>query len=236
MADAGMISEANKRAIEQAGLSFILGARISEVPYVVKRWRRDHPDAEIGDGHVFTQHWPADTTENRRDQVIYYQYRAVRARRTLRGTDQQVAKAEAAVAGRAPVKRNRFIQLSGADKSVKRSLEAKARALAGLKGLTIVFAALAVSRWIERATGWSIKKFVTTARRYRTVQIAAGDHALTAADLCQMTYGMHSNGSTVRSVRTNLRQVRKCGVYLPEPNGCAGDRRGVGGVECCFVG
>jgi hypothetical protein len=33
--------------------------------------------------------------------------------------------------------------------------------------LTIVFAALAVSRWIEHQTGWSIKKFVRTARRYR---------------------------------------------------------------------
>jgi len=37
--------------------------------------------------------------------------------------------------------------------------------------LTIVFAALAVSRWIERRTGWSIRKFVTAARHYRTVEI-----------------------------------------------------------------
>ena len=34
--------------------------------------------------------------------------------------------------------------------------------------LTIVFAALAASRWIEHHTGWSIRKFVKTARRYRT--------------------------------------------------------------------
>jgi len=40
--------------------------------------------------------------------------------------------------------------------------------------LTIVFAALAVSRWIEHQTGWSIRKFVKTARRYRTVEIQAG--------------------------------------------------------------
>ena len=48
--------------------------------------------------------------------------------------------------------------------------------------LTIVLAALAVSRWLEQRTGWSIKKFVRTARRYRTVTIRVGDHALTAAD------------------------------------------------------
>jgi hypothetical protein len=48
--------------------------------------------------------------------------------------------------------------------------------------LTVVFAAMAVSHWIEHQTGWSIKKFVRTARRYRTVQIRAGRQILTAAD------------------------------------------------------
>jgi hypothetical protein len=45
-----------------------------------------------------------------------------------------------------------------------------------------VFAALAVSHWIENQTGWSIKKFVRTARRYRTVEIRAGKQTLTATD------------------------------------------------------
>jgi hypothetical protein len=161
-----------------------------------------------------------------------------RARRTLRGIDEQVAKAENAVAGRAPIKRNRFIALDGTAHTVNRELEAKARSLAGLKGyitnlqacpdgtlitadfviaayhrlieieksfrmskhdlqarpiyhhqrdsieahLSVVFAALAVSRWIEAQTGWSIRKFVKTARRYRTIEIQAGDHTITAAD------------------------------------------------------
>ncbi len=48
--------------------------------------------------------------------------------------------------------------------------------------LSIVFAALAVTRYVEDATGWSIKKFVRTARRYRTVQIRAGQQSLTAED------------------------------------------------------
>jgi hypothetical protein len=125
-----------------------------------------------------------------------------------------------------------FVKLTNATKAVNRELEAKARALAGIKGyvaniadpkpeqvigayqrlfqieksfrmaksdlaarpifhhtkdsieahLTIVFAALAVSRWIEDTTGWSIKKFVKTIRRYRTIQIQAGEHVITAAD------------------------------------------------------
>jgi hypothetical protein len=238
VADAGMVSEANQKQIEAAGLSFILGMKIPHVPYAVAQWRREHPDEEIPDGQIFTQPWPAGPNGGRRDQVIYYQYRHHRAKRTLRGIDEQVRKAEQAVAGDAPVKRNRFIQLSGGTRSVNRELEAKARALAGIKGyitnlracpdgtpvtaefvigsyhqlfqieksfrmaksdlqarpiyhrkrdsieahLTIVFAALALSRWIEHQTGWSIRKFVKTARRYRTVQIQAGDHVITAAD------------------------------------------------------
>jgi hypothetical protein len=134
VADAGMISEANQKAIEAAGLSFILGMKIPAVPYVVSQWRREHPDEQIPDGRIFTQPWPAGPNGGRRDQTVYYQYKADRARRTLRGIDEQVKKAEQAVAGNAPVKRNRFIQLSGGTRSVNREPEGKARALAGIKG------------------------------------------------------------------------------------------------------
>ena len=48
--------------------------------------------------------------------------------------------------------------------------------------MTVAFAALAISHWIETQTGWSIKKFVRTARRYRTVTIQAGKQTLTAAE------------------------------------------------------
>jgi hypothetical protein len=90
---------------------------------------------------VFTQPWPAGPSSKRRDQWIYYQYKADRARRTLRGIGEQVARAAKAVTGLAPVKRNRFIQLDGAVKSVNRELEAKARDLAGLKGYVTNLAA-----------------------------------------------------------------------------------------------
>jgi hypothetical protein len=81
VAEAGMVSAANQKAIEAEGLSFILGARI---PDVVKSWRGQHPGQDIPDGRVFTQPWPAGPTGKRRDQVIHYQYKADRARRTLR--------------------------------------------------------------------------------------------------------------------------------------------------------
>jgi hypothetical protein len=232
VADAGMLSENNKQEIEAAGLGFILGNRIGHIPYVISEWREQHPDVDVPDGLTLTQPWPPGPNSTRRDQVIYYQYRADRARRTLKGIDEQIGKAERAVAGKAPVKRNRFITLAGGDKSVNRELEAKARTLAGWKSyitnipnpssefvigayhqlwrieksfrmskhdlqalpiyhhkresieahLAVVFAALAVTHEIEASTGWSTKRFVQTARRYRTIAIRAGDHVLTAEE------------------------------------------------------
>ena len=134
VADAGMLSEANLAAIEDAGLRFIVGARIPEVPYQVAEWRSTTPGRADPDGQVFTQPWVMGPKADPRSRTIFYQYRADRARRTLNGIDQQIAKAEKAVAGQAAVKRNRFVQLTGATKSINRDLEAKARALAGLKG------------------------------------------------------------------------------------------------------
>lgn len=48
--------------------------------------------------------------------------------------------------------------------------------------LTIVFTALTIARRLEAATGWSLKKFITTARRYRQIEITANGHTITAAD------------------------------------------------------
>ena len=119
IADAGMISEANQVALHAAGLSFILGPRIPHLPDVVREWRDKHPGEAIPDGLTLTQPWPATSSEKARgitDRVIYYQFRHDRARRTLRGIDEQVRKAERAVDGHAPVKRNRYIQLAGCDR------------------------------------------------------------------------------------------------------------------------
>ena len=193
-----------------------------------------------------SQPWPAGPSDQRRDETVYYRYSADRARRTLRGIDTQVAKAEKAVAGKIPVKRNRFVHLSGATRSINRDLEKRARTLAGWKGyvtnlpnpdpetvisayhrlynieksfrmsksdlrarpiyhhlrqsieahLTIVTAALAMARWLETTTGWSIRRLITTARRYRTITINIAGHTLTAAaplppDLTQALHNIH---------------------------------------------
>ena len=137
VADAGMISAGNQQALNEAKLSFILGARIPEVPYMIKKWHTEHPEQDVPDGLVLTQLQPATQKERdrgTRDRVIHYRYRADSARRSLRGIQTQIEKAEKAVAGKTAVKRNRFVQLAGGTRSVNRDLETKAKTLAGWKG------------------------------------------------------------------------------------------------------
>jgi hypothetical protein len=94
------ISEANQVALQAAGLSYILGTRIPFLPDVVREWRHKQPDEAVPDQLVLAQPWPATSSEKARgipDRVVYYQFRHDRVRRTLRGIDEQVAKAEKAV-------------------------------------------------------------------------------------------------------------------------------------------
>ena len=76
------------------------------------------------------------------------------------------------------VREGRICALAGLIRMAKSDLQARRvchRTRDSIEAhLTIVFAALAVSRWIEHQAGWFIRKFVKTARRYRTIQIQAG--------------------------------------------------------------
>lgn len=232
VADAGMLSDSNLKALAAAGLRYIVGQKIPQVPVVIQRWLAEHPGQEPEDHLVLEQRWARGPKTSQSQEMIYYQYRSSRARRAVRGIDEQIRKAEDILAGRTTPKRNRFLQVKEATTSINRTLEAKARALAGWKGyitnlpdpspdfvinayhqlwqieksfrmsksdlaarpiyhhkrdsinahLTIVFAALAIARWLETRTKVSIRHLVNTLRRYRTITIQAGDHTITAED------------------------------------------------------
>lgn len=135
VADAGMFSDGNKKAITEAGLHYILGTRTPDVPYVLQAWRKANPEAEYTDGQIWTMadrsgRGPGGVPHS----ITYYQYSWDRARRTLKGISEQVDKAEKAVAGKIAIKRNRFVDLKAPKKQVNWALVEKNRALAGIKG------------------------------------------------------------------------------------------------------
>ena len=132
VADAGMLSDANMLAVEEQGWSSVVGGRLPEVPLLVREWLTANPGRTPPDGLTLSAFVPTPL-DAKGPWRAFWQYRAGRAKRSLHGIDQQVAKAERQAAGKTPLKRNRFIRLQGGTRSVNRDLEAKARTLAGWK-------------------------------------------------------------------------------------------------------
>ena len=231
VADAGMLSAANLNQLEDAGFSFIVGSRISKAPYDLA----EHFDAHGGvlhDGETMESKRVMGVRENARQRRVVYHYSAKRDRRDNHTLDKQVEKAQKIAGGKKPLRKDRFVKLTGTRPAVDQVLVDRARQLAGLKGyvtnipalrlpgrevvaayhdlfqversfrmaktdlrarpmfhheadsihahLTIVFTALAISRHLQEATGYSIRKIIRTLRPLRDVTISIGGNEITA--------------------------------------------------------
>lgn len=138
VADAGMFSAGNKQAIVDAGLHYILGTKERDIPAVIQAWLDAEPDRSWDD-YVDGQIWVTTNHQNSTNptatgSVTYYQYSSDRARRSRRGIREQLDKARRAVEGKAPIKRNRYVNLKAPDKVVNFQLAEKHLTLAGIKG------------------------------------------------------------------------------------------------------
>jgi hypothetical protein len=231
VADAGMLSAANLNAVEDAGFAFIVGSRISKAPYDLAAHFARHGDY-FTDGQILESERVMGTGSAARSRRVVYQYSFKRHKRDDKAINAMIERAEKVAAGTRPLKRDRFVKIDGATRSVNWALVERARQLAGLKGyvtnidpatmggaavigayhdlwvveksfrmaktdlrarpifhhqrdsieahLTVVFAALAVSRHLQERTGVSIRRFVRTLRPLRSVTVQIGGHQLTA--------------------------------------------------------
>ncbi|WP_425321658.1 IS1634 family transposase [Corynebacterium lizhenjunii] len=137
VADAGMFSAENKTAIVEAGLDYILSTKVPSLPEVITQWKQEHPGQDYTHGQIWSQPSYTDrrhATTGKPDSVTHFHYSYDRARRTVRGIDEQLAKAARAVEGKVAIKRNRYIDLKAPNKKVNYELATKHRALAGIKG------------------------------------------------------------------------------------------------------
>ncbi|WP_430298484.1 IS1634 family transposase [Sinomonas sp. B1-1] len=232
VADAGMLSAANLNALEDAGFSFIVGSRLTKAPYDLAEHFERHGDY-FEDGQILESTRTMGTGKDARERRIVYQYSFKRAKRDRRTINLMVEKAERIAAGSAPLKKARFLKVTGAEKALDQATIDRARQLAGLKGyvtdlhpekmtgpavigayhelwqveasfrmtksdlrarpvfhyqreaieahLTVVFAALAIARHLQDATGITIKKLIRTPKPLRTVTVRIGSQAITAA-------------------------------------------------------
>jgi Transposase DDE domain len=230
VADAGMLSAGNLNALEDAGFSFIVGSRITKAPYDLAEHFQRHGDY-FADGQILESSRVMGTGKNARTRRIVYQYSFKRRQRDDRSVNAMIERAEKIADGRTPLRKARFLSVTGATKGINQGLVARARQLAGLKGyvtsldpavmdgpaviaayhdlfqversfrmaktdlrarpifhhsrdsieahLTIVFAALAISRHLQEASGVSVEKIVQTLRPIRSATIELNGQQLT---------------------------------------------------------
>jgi transposase len=229
VADAGMLSQDNLHALNEAGYTYIVGSRMHKIPYDIAEYQKTKQ--ALANGQIITSKTAIE------DQRIIYQYRAKRAALDLHNIEKQVEKAEKIISGKVTAKRAKFLNVKAKGKQTKalnQVLIDKAKALAGIKGyvtnlpkreasdrqviayyhqlwhveqsfrmskhdlrarpifhrkqeaidahLTVVMAALAIGRTIERKTDLSIKRLVQTLRPIRsgTVVIAGKEYVAEA--------------------------------------------------------
>ena len=253
VADAGMLSASNLRDLDEAGLRFVVGSRVTKAPKDLESHFRWHGTA-FTDGQVIDTITPRDqrgTAVKSSDPMVkaepvwdpavhakswravwaYSTKRAVRDNKTL---TLQENKARAVVAGEKTARTPRFVKSRNGATEVDETSLARARGLVGLKGyvtnieaslmpageviasyhdlwhveqsfrmsktdlaarpmfhhtreaieahLTIVFAALAIARHLQDATGLSIKKIVQTLRPIQQITVRIAGHEHIAAD------------------------------------------------------
>lgn len=123
VADAAMLSLKNLEALSSAGYHYIVGSRLSKVPYDIAQYQKTQ---SLTDNQI--------VVTKKDSYKIIYQYRAKRASLDIKNIEKQLNKARRIVNGQAPVKRNRFLSLKTWEKKLNRSLIDKAYALAGIKG------------------------------------------------------------------------------------------------------
>lgn len=150
VADAGMLSAANLKAIDEAGLRFIVGSRVTKAPHDLAKHFHWHGNA-FTDGQVIdtiTMRSTApdpDRVKTRAEPVwnpaehpkawrAVWQYSAKRAARDQRTLTAQRNRAQAVVNGDKPAKKVRFVKTTGQKASLDEPSLKRAEALVGLKG------------------------------------------------------------------------------------------------------
>jgi len=153
VADAGMLSAGNLRELDEAGLRFIVGSRVTKAPVDLESHFRWHGDA-FTDGQVIDTITPRDqrgktssaSDPNAKAEPVwdpelhqrswravwaYSTKRAVRDNKTL---TLQENKARAVVDGEKTARTPRFVKTTNGARSLDEASLARARRLAGLKG------------------------------------------------------------------------------------------------------
>ena len=153
VADAGMLSASNLKALDEAGLRFIVGSRVTKAPADLASHLRWHGDW-FTDGQVIDTITPriatktaAATNDHRKraepvwDPAVHkkswravWAYSSKRAVRDGKTLTMQENRAKAVIAGEKEARTPRFVTIKNGSRSLDETSLARARRLVGLKG------------------------------------------------------------------------------------------------------
>jgi transposase len=149
-ADAGMLSAANLKALDELGCSFIVGSRTTKAPGDLEshfHWNGDaftdtqiidtvtprHAKSKVNDIKLRAEPvW--DPTGHPNAWRAIWSYSAKRARRDQKTLTAQEERARAIIDGQRTAKSARFVKVDGGDRHLDETALARARSLVGLKG------------------------------------------------------------------------------------------------------
>ena len=153
VADAGMLSASNLKALDDAGLGFIVGSRVTKAPADLASHFRWHGDA-FTDGQVIDTITPRVATKkaaavndaHKRAEPVWdpamherswravWAYSSKRAARDGKALTLQENRAKAVIAGEQSARTPRFVTIKNGSRSLDEASLARARRLVGLKG------------------------------------------------------------------------------------------------------
>lgn len=133
VADAGMLSAANLNALEDAGLSFIVASRTSKAPKELEDHFGRRGNA-IADGEVVELTRPMGQGRDRRDRRVVWHYKWQRAQRDRRTLNAQIDRAQRVADRAEPLKKQRFVKVTGQTVALDEASIERARQSAGYKG------------------------------------------------------------------------------------------------------
>ena len=153
VADAGMLSASNLKALDDAGLGFIVGSLVTKAPADLAAHFRWHGDA-FTDGQVIDTITPRVATKkaaavndaHKRAEPVWdpamherswravWAYSSKRAARDGKALTLQENRAKAVIAGEQSARTPRFVTIKNGSRSLDEASLARARRLVGLKG------------------------------------------------------------------------------------------------------
>ena len=133
-----MLSAANLNALEDDGLSFIVASRTSKAPKELEDHFGRRGNA-VSDGEVVELTRPMGQGRDRRDRRVVWHYKWQRAQRDRRTLNAQIDRAQRVADRAEPLKKQRFVKVTGQTVALDEASIERARQAAGYKGYVTNF-------------------------------------------------------------------------------------------------